>query len=184
MNLIILGPQGSGKGTQAKLIAQKYNLTHISTGEWLRKEIDSGSDLGKNIKLIIENGELVSDDILFAILEKTPLKNGNGFILDGTPRNLAQAQAFDKIFTKTGLVLDKVINITLPRSESIKRMLHRAEIEGRADDNLVTINKRLAVFDEETLPVIDFYRSQGKVIDVDGQPNVDTIFADICLKLG
>lgn len=184
MNLIILGPQGSGKGTQAKLIAQKYGLTHISTGEWLRKEIDSGSDLGKEIKVLTDNGELVSDSILFAILEKTPINSGNGFILDGTPRNLPQAKALATIFNKTGLTLDKVIFIDLPYKESLKRMVKRAEIEHRADDNLEAINKRLTVYQTETLPVVEFYRSQGLVIDIDGNPDIETIFQEICRKLG
>lgn len=183
MNLIILGPQGSGKGTQAKLIAKKYGLTHISTGELLRKEIESGSDFGKEIKQIISRGDLVSDEILFSILEKAPLKAGHGFILDGTPRNIFQAKALEGVFAKIGLSLDKVIFIDLPYEDSVERMLKRAEIEHRADDTIDAIKKRLNVYKEETLPVVEFYRKQGKVIDIDGRPDIETIFSDISQSL-
>jgi len=183
MNLIILGPQGSGKGTQAKLIAEKFGLTHISTGDLLRKEIESGSDFGKSIQEITDRGDLVSDDILFAILEKAPLTEGKGFILDGTPRNLFQAQALEKIFSRTGISLDNVVVIDLPYEDSISRMLKRAQIEHRTDDNLEAIKKRLAVYNNETKPVIDLYRSQGKVIDIDGRPDIQTIFDTIVSKL-
>lgn len=183
MNLIILGPQGSGKGTQAKLLAEKYGLTHISTGELLRKEIDSGSDFGKEIKALIDNGNLVSDEMLFSILEKADLKSGQGFILDGTPRNLFQAKALERVFARIGLELDKVIFIDLPYEESIKRMLKRAETEHRTDDNLEAIKKRLVIYENESKPVIDYYRKQNKVIDIDGTPDINNIFENICRKL-
>lgn len=184
MNLIILGPQGSGKGTQAKLLAEKYHLTHISTGDLLRTEIQSGSDLGQSIKNLTDHGELVSDEILFAILEKAPLSPDQDFILDGTPRNLPQAEALNRVFDRTGLKIDKVILITLPYDVSVQRMLKRAQIENRTDDNLETIQKRLAVYEKETLPVIEYYRSQGLIMEIDGQPDIQTIFKDICQKLG
>ena len=183
MNLIILGPQGSGKGTQAKLIAQKYGLTHISTGDLFRQEIASGSDFGKALKEIIDKGDLVPDELLFSTLEKAPLNEKNGFILDGTPRNQFQAEEFEKIVQKVNIHIDKVILIDVPRAESIKRLLKRAEIEHRADDNLEAINKRLDLYDTETKPVVDYYRHQGKIIDIDGTPDIDTIFKDICNKL-
>ena len=183
MNLIILGPQGSGKGTQAKLLAEKFGLTHISTGELMRKEIDSGSNFGKEIKAIINNGDLVSDEILFSILEKTPFKDGNGFILDGTPRNLLQAKALEKVFAKVGISLDHVIFIDIPHDVSVARMLKRAEIEHRPDDTLEAINKRLAIYEKETKPVIDYYRNENKIIDIDGAPDINTIFLNIVSKL-
>jgi adenylate kinase len=183
MNLIILGPQGSGKGTQAKLLAERFGLTHISTGELMRNEIDSGSDFGKEIKSIINKGDLVSDEILFSVLEKAPLKSGHGFILDGTPRNLFQAVALEKVFAKVGLTLDKVISIDIPHDVSVQRMLKRAEIEHRPDDTLEAIKKRLAIYENETRPVVYYYRKQNKVIDIDGTPDIDTIFLDIVSKL-
>lgn len=183
MNLIILGPQGSGKGTQAKLLAKKFGLTHISTGELMRKEIESGSDFGKEIKEVTAKGDLVSNEILFSILEKAPLKSGHGFILDGTPRNLFQAVALEKVFAKVGLTLDHVVFIDIPHDISVARMLKRAEIEHRPDDTLEAIKKRLAIYEKETKPVIDYYRHQNKVIDIDGTPDIDTIFQSIASKL-
>lgn len=183
MNLIILGPQGSGKGTQAKLLAEKYNLTHISTGEYIRREIDSGSDFGQILKEKIDQGELVSDAELFSILEKAPLDKKSGFILDGTPRNLFQAEELDKMLEKIQIHIDKVINIDLPYADSLDRLQKRAKIEHRTDDNPEAIKKRLAIYEQDTKPVIDYYRHQGKVIDIDGRPDIDTIFQEICTRL-
>ena len=183
MNLIILGPQGSGKGTQAKLIAQKYGLTHISTGALIRQEVESGSDFGKILQQKINNGELISDAELFSVLEKAPLEGGHGFILDGTPRNLFQAKELENVLAKVGVNIDRVILLTLPHDESIARLQKRARIEHRQDDNPEAIQKRLDLYHNETVPVIEYYRSQGKLIEVDGRPDVQTIFADICNRL-
>lgn len=183
MNLIILGPQGSGKGTQAKALAKHFGLTHISTGELFRQEIASGSDLGKRIAEIINQGDLVSDEILFSVLEKAPLNSNKGFILDGTPRNLPQAKALDEVFSKVGLSIDKVIVINISREESVERMLNRAKIEHRSDDTLAVINKRLDLYQRETLPVIDFYRGKGLALEIDGMPDINTISKDIIARL-
>ena len=184
MNFIILGPQGSGKGTQAKLLADKLGLTHISTGELIRKEISSGSEFGRLLKEKIDQGDLVSDAELFSILEKAPLNGDKGFILDGTPRNLFQAKELENVFKKVGVNLDMVLYLSLPREDSIKRMVKRAEIEHRSDDNIDAINKRLDIYEKDTVPVIDYYRSKGKLIEIDGRPDIDTIFKDICSQLG
>lgn len=183
MNLVILGPQGSGKGTQAKLIAQKYQLVHISAGDLFRQEVASGSDLGKSIQTSTERGELVSDDVLFSILEKAPIQPDQGFILDGTPRNLPQAKVLDQVFGRVGLKIDFCVFIDLPQDESIKRMLLRAQTEHRADDNLASITNRLSIYRKETLPVVEYYRSQGKVIDIDGRPSIQEIFSNIQAKI-
>ena len=183
MNLIILGPQGSGKGTQAKLLAQKYGLTHISTGELLRKEIASGSAFGQVLKEKLDRGDLVTDAELFSILEKAPLAGRQGFILDGTPRNLSQAKELESVLAKVGVDIDRVILLTLLHEESIARLQKRAKIEHRQDDNPEAIQKRLDLYNHETVPVIEYYRSQGKLIEVDGRPDVQTIFADICHRL-
>jgi len=179
MNLIILGPQGSGKGTQAKIIAEKYGLTHISTGALIRQEVETGSDFGKTLQQKINNGELISDSELFSILEKAPLSQGNGFILDGTPRNIFQAKELENVFAKVGVNIDRVILLTLPHDESIARLIKRASLEHRQDDNPEAIQKRLDLYNQETVPVIEYYRSQGKLIEIDGRPDVQTIFADI-----
>ncbi|KKT68160.1 MAG: Adenylate kinase [Candidatus Collierbacteria bacterium GW2011_GWC1_45_47] len=183
MNLIILGPQGSGKGTQAKLLADKYNLNHISTGELIRQEVASNSPFGRVLQEKINTGELISDSELFSVLEKTPLNQKNGFILDGTPRNLFQAQELEKVFKRVGVKLDKVVLLTLSHEESLNRMRKRAEIEHRTDDNDEAMQKRLELYQNETVPVIDFYRQQGKVIEVNGTPDIDTVFRDIVSKL-
>ncbi len=183
MNLVILGPQGSGKGTQAKLLAEKYGLEHISTGALMRQEIASGSDLGKQLKALIDEGNLATDNMLMAILEKSSLGQGKGFILDGTPRNINQTQALDKLFSRVSLQIDYVIYLDIPYDESVRRMIKRAEIEHRPDDNLIAIKKRLKIFEDETLPVVEHYRQQGKLIEVDGRPDIQTIFQDICNKL-
>ena len=183
MNLIILGPQGSGKGTQAKLIAEKYGLSHISTGSLIRQEVESGSDFGKTLKQKINNGELISDAELFSILEKAPISAQKGFILDGTPRNIYQAKELENVFSKVGVNIDRVILLTLPHDESIARLQKRAEIEHRQDDNPEAIQKRLDLYTNETLPVIEYYRSQNKLIEIDGLPDIDTIFKDICGRL-
>lgn len=183
MNLIILGPQGSGKGTQAKLLAEKYGLTHISTGDLIRKEVASGSQFGKILEEKIDKGELITDAELFSILEKASLNTGNGFILDGTPRNLYQAQELENVFKREGVALDWVILLTLSHEDSIKRLQKRAGIEHRDDDNREAIEKRLEIYTQETVPVVDYYRSQGKLIEVDGSPDIDTVFRDIVNRL-
>ena len=183
MNLIILGPQGSGKGTQAKLIAEKFGLTHISTGALIRQEIESGSQFGKILEEKINTGELVSDAELFSILEKAPLGDGNGFILDGTPRNINQAKELENVFAKIGVTLDLVIHLDIPYEVSIERMTKRANIEHREDDNLEAMKKRLDIYQKETSPVIEYYRDQGKLIEIDGTPDVDSIFQTISRKL-
>ena len=183
MNLIILGPQGSGKGTQAKLLAEKYSLIHISTGALIRQEIQSGTDFGKALEEKIKNGELVSDPELFSVLEKAPITPTKGFILDGTPRNLAQATELENVFKKVGVGLDWVILLTLSHEESISRLTKRAAIEHRQDDNPEAIQKRLDLYNQETIPVLEYYRSLGKLIEVDGTPDIQTVFQDICRKL-
>lgn len=183
MNLIIIGPQGSGKGTQAKLIAEKYHLNHVSTGELLRQEIAEKTVLGHEIEAATARGELVPEDIFFSILEKADFSQPNGFILDGSPRNMSQLQTMEKIFSRTDLVIDAVIFINIPYEVSIERMKKRAEIEGRSDDNEEAIKRRLTIYEEETVPVVNHFRSLGKVIDVDGTPGIETIFQNICSKL-
>lgn len=183
MNLIIIGPQGSGKGTQAKLIAEKYQLNHISTGELLRKEISEKTALGQEISACTARGELVPEDIFFSILEKADFSQPNGFILDGSPRNMSQQQTLEKIFSRTDLIIDAVIFIDIPYKVSIERMKKRALIEGRTDDNEQAIKNRLSIYQNETLPVVEHYRSQGKVIDIDGTPGIEAIFQNICTQL-
>lgn len=184
MNLIILGAPGSGKGTQAEFLAQKLGLDHISTGKMFRREVASGSRFGQEIKRYLDTGELVPDDILFSILEKIPLKEGQGFILDGTPRNLEQTDKLDEVLTRIGVTLDKVIFLDVPRQTCTDRLLNRAHLEHRSDDNLQTIEERLDIYQQDTVPVIDFYRKRDLLLTIDGRPDPKTIFKNICTRLG
>lgn len=183
MNLIILGPQGSGKGTQAKLLAEKFGLKHISTGELLRAEAQSGSEKGNKIDKILDSGELMTFENVVEVLEPALLSAKSGFILDGTPRDFRQAEYLDQFLKDINIQIDKIILIEIPRDESLKRLQKRAEIEHRADDTPKAINERLNLFETNTLPVIEHYRRQGKLLEIDGTPDVQTIFEDIVSKL-
>jgi len=183
MNLIILGPQGSGKGTQAKLLTGKYGLSHISSGDLLRKEADSGSEKGKVIAKILERGELVPFETLVEVIEPVLLSSHSGFILDGTPRNLKQAEYLDWFLKEKNIKIDKVILLDIPKEISLERLTKRAEVEHRTDDTPESINERLNVYEKDTLPVIENYRRQGNVLVIDGKPDIETIFQDIVSKL-
>lgn len=183
MNLIILGPQGSGKGTQAKLLSQKFGLTHLSTGDLLRSEAASGSAKGKLIADLLAKGNLVPFETVLEVLEEALKKAKNGFILDGIPRDLRQAEYLDYFLKEIGTKIDHVIYPSLPREDSINRLLKRAQIEHRSDDTLEVINRRLEVYEKETVPVLDYYKAKGLVIQVDGTPDIQTIFNDIVNRL-
>ena len=183
MNLIILGPQGSGKGTQAKLLAEKYGITHISTGSLLREESQNGTPKGDLIADLLKTGELLPFDTVLEVLEPVLLRSEKGFILDGTPRDLSQAEYLDSFLAERKINIDKVILLDIPRDVSLSRLAKRAITEGRSDDTPEAINERLDIYNHQTLPVIDFYRQQGKLLTIDGTPDINTIFVDICSKL-
>ncbi len=183
MNLIILGPQGSGKGTQAKLIAEKYGLTHLSSGELLRIEAESGSKKGKIIAKLLETGELLPFETVLDVLEPALKKSVSGFILDGTPRNVSQAEFLDSFLAERKINIDKVILLDIPREVSLDRLAKRAKLENRSDDTPEAINERLRLYHSKTVPVIEHYRKMGKLLEIDGRPDIDTIFKDICNKL-
>ena len=161
MNIILLGAPGSGKGTQAAFLIEKHGLTHLSTGDMLRAEIAAGSDLGKQAKAIMENGQLVSDEIVIAMIAAR--LSDKGALFDGFPRTIAQAEALDKLLAGRGSQIDAVIELQVGNEEIVQRMLAR----GRSDDNEVTIRQRLAVFEAQTKPLIDYYQKQGKLRSID-----------------
>jgi adenylate kinase len=184
MNLIILGPQGSGKGTQAKLLSDKFGLKHISTGELLRDEAESGSEKGKIISEILKTGQLMPFETVVDVLEPALLSSkDSGFILDGTPRDQKQAEYLNWFLKEKGINIDKVILLDIPKEESLKRLTKRAEIEHRTDDTPEAINERLNIYESSTLPIIESYRSQGKLLVIDGTPDIETIFKDLVIKL-
>lgn len=168
---ILFGPPGAGKGTHATVIAEKYNLKHLSTGELLRAEIAAGSELGKQAKALIEAGSLVPDSVVEGMIESAfdSIKGVDGFLLDGFPRNLSQAADLDAILEKRGEAVTSVVSIMIPDYLIRQRIAHRAAIEGRADDaSEETINNRIRTYHAQTEPLIDYYKKQGKYNEVIG----------------
>ena len=181
MRLVLLGAPGSGKGTQATRLREHLQVPHISTGELLRAAVASGSALGLQAKAVMEAGSLVSDDIVLGMLEERLLKpdTGNGFILDGYPRNLAQAHALDGLLDRIGQPADVAVQLDVATELLVDRLSGRAKLEGRADDSPDAVRKRLAVYGEQTAPVVDFYRNQGKLACVHGEGGMDDVFVRI-----
>lgn len=179
MNLIILGAPGSGKGTQAEKIAKDFNLAHISGGASLRKEIDSGSRKGQLIEHVMEKGDLVPFETISSVIEPEILKHQDGFILDGSPRDLTQAEYLNQFLTENKIKVDLVIYLHVPDEKLIDRLLLRAKTEDRPDDNLQSIQERFRVFHLETEPVISFYKKNAKFIEIDGDRDIETISTEL-----
>lgn len=184
---ILFGPPGAGKGTQAGAISQKYNLCHISTGELLRAEIASGSELGKQAKTLIDAGNLVPDSVVEGMLENKfrTTEGVNGFLLDGFPRTLAQAEDLDTLLSKSGEEVECVVSIMIPDEMIAQRIAHRATIEGRADDaDPKTIQNRIRTYHEKTEPLIGYYKAQGKYNEADGTGSIEEVRDAISAILG
>lgn len=181
MRLVLLGAPGSGKGTQAARLKTALGVPHISTGDMLRAAVAAGSAMGRKAKAVMDAGQLVSDDILLGMLEERLAQPDatNGFILDGYPRNLAQAAALDQLLTKLGQPLDAVVKLDVPNEAIISRCEIRFQAEGRADDNPDTVRKRLAIYAEQTAPVADFYARHGKLQMVDGVGELGEVTARV-----
>ena len=178
--LLFIGPPGAGKGTQANLYCKKYGLDHLSTGDLLRDEVSSGSVLGLKASEIMNKGELVSDELVLSIVEGRLDNIKKGWLLDGFPRNVNQANALKKLLEKINHPLEAVISIQISDDVLIKRLLSR----GREDDNEEVIVNRLKVYREKTSPLIDLYSKQGLLVEIDGNADIDVVFSCIENALG
>jgi len=213
MRLILLGPPGAGKGTQAANIVDKYNVPHISTGDIFRKNIKEGTPLGKKAKEYMDKGLLVPDDLVVAIVEDRLKEDdcSKGFLLDGFPRTEAQAESLDKVLENMNTSLDKVINIKVNKDSLIERIVGRrickdcgatyhidfnpskeagkcdicsGELYQRNDDKEETVVKRIEVYLKETSPLIDYYTKKGILVNIDGEQDINKVFEDIVKALG
>lgn len=181
MRILFLGPQGAGKGTQAKRIESEYGLPHIATGDILRKAIADGTELGRLARPIYEAGKLVPDDLIIGVIRDrlAEADADDGFVLDGFPRNLPQTEALDDMLLEIDRPLDVVLELRVPREVAVERMLRRAAEEDRSDDTPQAIAERLALYDEVTLPVIDHYAPTGKLVVIHGNKPIDAVWAEI-----
>ena len=178
--LLFLGPPGAGKGTQANLFCKKYGLDHLSTGDLLREEVTSGSVLGLKAAEVMNKGELVSDDLVLSIVEGRLVNISDGWLLDGFPRNLSQANALKSLLGKINQPLEGVVLIKIDDDYLIKRLLER----GRQDDNEQVIRNRLKIYREKTSPLIDLYSKQGILEEIEGNADIDVVFSSIEKALG
>lgn len=180
MNIIIFGSPGAGKGTQAKIIANNENLSHLSSGE-LSRQMVKNKDFGEIIKKCLSKGDLIPNKIIVNIVESYVLKNRNqdGFIFDGYPRNISQAKALDKLAKSENTKINLVINLKLNENEALKRILKRGENSGRSDDNLKTIKNRLKIYKKQTEPLLDYYKKQNILKNLDGSKTITQVSKEI-----
>jgi adenylate kinase len=181
VNILLLGPQGSGKGTQAQRIAASYGLPHIATGDMLRQAIAAGTDLGKRVKPILERGELVPDDLMIEVIRDRLAADDvdDGFVLDGFPRTIEQAEALDRMLREIDKTPTVVLLLEVPEDECVKRLIKRAQQENRTDDTPEAIRTRLALYREKTEPLVEYYRAQGNLVAIHGDRPVDEVFDEI-----
>jgi adenylate kinase len=181
MNLLIMGPPGSGKGTQGERLAARLHLRHIATGDLLRAEVAAGTPLGRQAEELMDRGDLVPDQMIMDLLMPKILDaaSGEGYLLDGFPRSVDQAVEARQIAEAAGADPDAVIYLDVGHDELMRRILARAQIEGRADDNPETVENRLQVFEESTRPLIDYYRKRGLLHVIDANRSEDEVTASI-----
>ena len=185
LNIILFGPPGSGKGTQSVKLANQFDLVHISTGDIFREELKNETPLGQEAKRFIDQGMLVPDEVVIGMLGAkldACLKNHpKGFIFDGFPRTIAQAEALDKLLDLKDMTLSGVLALEVSEEELVKRILNRGKTSGRSDDtNEVTIRKRIEVYHNETAPVAGYYEKKGKLRRIEGQGSIEEIFETLC----
>jgi adenylate kinase len=181
LNVLLLGPQGAGKGTQAKRISAEYGIPHIASGEILRAEMEAGTELGKRVKEVYERGDLVSDDLMIELIRNRLEQpdTESGFVLDGFPRTTVQAEALDSMFNDIGRNFSVAFALQIPDEVAFDRLRRRAELEGRADDTDEAIQRRLDNYHRETEPLIEYYRTRGNLVPIHGDRSENEVFAEI-----
>ncbi len=186
INLILFGPPGSGKGTQAANLVEKYSLVHISTGDLFRYELSNDTPLGLKAKEFMSKGELVPDEITIGMLENKVNKhpNSNGFIFDGFPRTIPQAEALEKLMNTKGTGIDSLISLKVNKEEVVNRILERGKTSGRADDtDRAIVENRFTVYDNETRPVFEYFDEKGLSIEIDGMGRIEDVFERISVVI-
>jgi len=186
MNVLLIGPPGSGKGTQGDRLSDRLGLVHISSGDLLRAEVEAGTAIGRKVEHLMHAGELVPDLIIISLMLRPAIEaaEGPGYLLDGFPRSVEQAEAVRYAAGQVGIAPAAVIYLDVARDELVRRILARAEVEGRADDNPETIRARLQVFDEATLPLVAHYRERGLLHEINADQDADAVTAEILKALG
>jgi adenylate kinase len=188
LNIILFGPPGSGKGTQALQLKSKYGLAHLSTGDIFRAQIASQSELGAELKNYLDSGRLVPDDLTFRILvnymESETVINSSGIIFDGFPRTLQQAEMLDETLNNRKEPINIVLSLIAREDEVVNRILLRGQTSGRSDDNDESIiRKRMQVYRDQTLPLASYYLQQGKYIELDGEGTIENVFGLLCTEI-
>jgi adenylate kinase len=186
MNLLVLGPQGAGKGTQAKRISREYGIPHVATGDMFRAEQEAGTDFGRRVGEIMVTGQLVPDELTIAMIEERLGRDDarEGFVLDGFPRNLAQAEALDAMLGGIGRGLDAILFFDITDEVGMQRALRRAEIENRPDDTRDVIAKRLEIYHSETEPIVEHYRATGKLVPLHADRSIEEVWRETSDALG
>jgi adenylate kinase len=181
LNILLLGPQGAGKGTQAKRISAEYGIPHIASGEILRAEMEARSELGQRVKETYDRGDLVSDELMIELIRSRLEQSDteSGFVLDGFPRTTTQAEALDSILSDLGRTFSVVFALQLPDEVALERLRRRAEVEGRPDDTDEAIQRRLDTYHRETEPLIEYYRVRGNLVPIHGDRSENQVFAEI-----
>jgi adenylate kinase len=187
LNIILFGPPGAGKGTQSEKIIDKYKLTHIATGDLFRKHLGEGTDLGKLAQKYMDEGNLVPDEVVIGMVDekiKETKNSSSGYIFDGFPRTVPQAKALDTLLNEKGEKIAGMIALDVPEEELKSRIKERGKTSGRADDqNEAKIENRIKVYKDETLPVANYYDSEGKYVKIHGVGTINEIFANICREI-